>query len=136
MKPVLVIIFLLSSCSLKAQTDSIVKPQFDSAIYRSPEIEPEYPGGSDAWARYLSQNLKYPKQAKRNNVQGTVVIQFWVDREGFSHEVTAISGPEELRKESIRLVKNVGRWVSGIYYSKRVNAWKLKSVVFKLENQN
>src|SRR4051812_6127762 len=46
------------------------------------EIESEYPGGAAAWQRYLNRNLRYPQEAIDNEVQGPVVVQFIVDKEG------------------------------------------------------
>ena len=44
------------------------------------EIESEFPGGAAAWLRYLNKNLRYPDDAVNNEIQGTVVVQFIVDK--------------------------------------------------------
>src|SRR5882757_9454065 len=44
------------------------------------EIESEYPGGAAAWLRYLNKNFRYPDDAVNNEVQGTVIVQFIVDK--------------------------------------------------------
>ena len=64
------------------------------------EIESEYPGGDAAWRRYLQKNLQYPPDAQDNEIQGTVVVQFIVDKEGMVSDVEAISGPNEFREEA------------------------------------
>ena len=135
MKSILLFFMLFSAWSLKAQTDTAQISKIDSGIYHKPDITPEYPGGQNAWARYLQKNLRYPEEAQPKSIQGTVVVQFWVDSSGFSHDVTAISGPEELREESIRVVKNVGRWASAVCNGKRVNAWKSQPISYRLESQ-
>jgi len=48
------------------------------------EIESEYPGGAAAWLRYLKKNFAYPEEAITNEIQGVVVVQFIVDKEGVS----------------------------------------------------
>ena len=48
------------------------------------EIESEYPGGQPAWLRYLNKNFRYPEDATNNEIQGTVIVQFIVDKEGFA----------------------------------------------------
>jgi len=63
------------------------------------EIESEYPGGAAAWQRYLSKNLHYPDEAVSNEIQGDIVVQFIVDKEGNVSDVEAISGPNELREQ-------------------------------------
>jgi len=71
------------------------------------EIESDYPGGAGAWARYLNKTLHYPDEAVNNEIQGQVVVQFIVDKEGNVSNVEAISGPTEggLRDEAVRVIK-------------------------------
>lgn len=128
MKNFLTLTLLLCFYSIHAQTDS--------AIYFSPEIQAEYPGGQAAWFRYLQKNLRYPDQAVRNNIQGTVTTQFIVDSAGLAHDITVISGPEELRAETIRIIEKIKVWVPGIAYGKKVNSWKIQPIRFKLESDS
>src|SRR5258706_15885880 len=107
MKSILLLFLLFSAWSLKAQTETTKIITTDSAPFTKYEIEADYPGGAPAWLLYLTKNLRYPEKAVRKNIQGEVVTQFIVDSTGFAHEVTIISGPKELRKESLRLIKNV-----------------------------
>ena len=79
--------------------------QTDSAVYFNTEITATFPGGKMAWQHYLQKNLTYPDLAVSNGIQGTVVVQFMVDSTGIAHEITVISGPKELREESVRLIK-------------------------------
>ncbi len=122
----------LCCCSVRAQTDTTKIPAFDSAVYFNPEIKAAFPGGQNAWFHYLLKKLRYPDKAVRKNIQGTVVTQFIVDSAGLAHDVSAISGPEELRAETIRLVQNV-TWSPGINNGKKVNSWKTESITFKLD---
>lgn len=97
------------------------------------EIESEYPGGAPAWMRYLNKTLRYPQEAIDNEVQGTVVIQFIVDKEGMVSEVEAISGPEELRSEAIRVIKKSGKWEPAVQNGRKVKSYKKQPIVFRLE---
>jgi TonB family protein len=135
MKLILFVSLLISALSLNAQTDTMQISKVDSGIYHNPEIQAMYPGGQNAWMRYLEQNLRYPEEAQPKKIQGTVVVQFWVDSKGLSHDVTAISGPEELREESVRVIKNVKMWMPAVYNGKRANAWKTQPISYRLESQ-
>ncbi len=106
--------------------------QTDSAVYFNTEITATFPGGKMAWQHYLQKNLTYPDLAVSNGIQGTVVVQFMVDSTGIAHDITVISGPKELREESVRLIKNVSIWVPGIVYGKKVNSWKTQPFYFQL----
>jgi len=101
------------------------------------EIESEYPGGAAAWLRYLNKNFRYPDDAVNNEIQGTVVVQFIVDKEGNVSDVAAISGPENggLREEAVRVIKKSGKWTPAVQNGRQVKSYKKQPIVFKLEAQ-
>jgi len=101
------------------------------------EIESEYPGGPSAWLRYLNKNFRYPDDAVNNEIQGTVVVQFIVDKEGNVSDVNAISGPESggLREEAVRVIKKSGKWTPAVQNGRQVKSYKKQPIVFKLEAQ-
>ena len=99
------------------------------------EIESEYPGGASAWQRYLNKSLRYPQEAIDNEIQGTVVVQFIVDKAGMVSEVEAISGPQQLRDEAARVIKKSGQWTPAVQNGRQVKSYKKQPIVFKLEAQ-
>jgi periplasmic protein TonB len=99
------------------------------------EIESEYPGGTAAWARYLNKSLKYPQEAIDNEIQGTIVVQFIVDKEGNVSDVEAVSGPQELRDEAVRVIKKSGKWTPAVQNGRQVKSYKKQPIVFKLETE-
>jgi protein TonB len=101
------------------------------------EIESDYPGGPAAWARYLGKNMRYPDDAVNNEIQGTVVVQFIVDKEGNISDAEAISGPTEggLREEAIRVIKKSGKWTPAVQNGRQVKSYKKQPVVFRLDTQ-
>ena len=98
------------------------------------EIESEYPGGPAAWLRYLNKNFHYPDDALTNEIQGVVMVQFIVDKEGIVSDVQAISGPEEggLREEAMRVIRKSGVWIPAIQNGRKVKSYKRQPVVFKI----
>lgn len=99
------------------------------------EIESEYPGGTGAWARYLNKSLKYPQEAIDNEIQGTVVVQFIVDKEGNVSDVEAVSGPEDLRAEAARVIKKSGKWTPAVQNGRQVKSYKKQPIVFRLDTE-
>ena len=101
------------------------------------EIESEYPGGAAAWLRYLNKNFRYPEEAIANEIQGVVVVQFIVDKEGVVSDVGAISGPEQggLREEAVRVIRKSGVWTPAIQNGRKVKSYKKQPVVFKMMTQ-
>jgi protein TonB len=99
------------------------------------EIESEYPGGPAAWARYLNKSLHYPDEAVNNEIQGDVVVQFIVDKEGNVSDVEAVSGPNELRDEAVRVIKKSGKWTPAVQNGRQVKSYKKQPIKFRLEAQ-
>jgi hypothetical protein len=106
-----------------------------SKIYEKVEIESEYPGGVPAWQQFLSKNLHYPDAAVNNEIQGDVIVQFIVDVDGAVSDVKAISGPVELRVESIRVIKKSGKWIPAMQNGKYVKSYKKQPFKYRLEVQ-
>lgn len=97
------------------------------------EFESTYPGGNSAWVNYLLNNLSYPEEAIEKGIQGKVQVQFIVDENGDVSNIVAISGPEELHEEAIRVIKESGKWQPAIQASKNVKSYKIQPIIFRLE---
>lgn len=105
-------------------------------VFQKVEIESTYPGGPSAWARFLNKYLRYPDRAVEDNIQGTVHIQFIVDREGNVSEVTALNDPGGgLAEEAIRIIKKSGKWTPAIQNGRQVKSYKKQPITFRLEEQ-
>lgn len=100
------------------------------------EIESEYPGGAPAWLRYLNRNFRYPDDGLNNLIEGTVVVQFIVDKDGNVSDVEAISGPNQggLREEAMRVIRKSGLWIPAIQNGRKVKSYKRQPVIFKIAN--
>jgi protein TonB len=101
-----------------------------------PKVEQyaEYSGGWKEWEKFIDKNLKYPYVAEKNEIQGVVVIQFVVNRDGSVSDVIAISGPAELRAEGVRIIqKSSGKWIPAKAGGLPVRSNKKQPLVFKLQ---
>ncbi|AEW03305.1 energy transducer TonB [Niastella koreensis] len=107
----------------------------EDGIVLKVEIESEYPGGPSAWVRFLKKSLNYPQDAIENGVQGAVVVQFIVDKEGNVSEVQAVSGPEDLRAEAVRVIKRSGKWTPAIQNGHKVKSYKRQPIGFQLASE-
>ena len=54
----------------------------DDVIFSVVENEPEYPGGEKALYNYIIKNVKYPKSALEKGIEGTVIVEFVVEKNG------------------------------------------------------
>ena len=109
----------------------------ENTVFTKVEIESQYPGGQSAWARYLNKTFHYPEEAQSNEIQGTVVVQFIVDKEGVVSDVEVVSGPSGggLREEAIRVIKKSGRWEPAIQNGRKVKSYKKQPVIFRLDTE-
>jgi TonB family protein len=75
---------------------------------------PEYPGGTDGLVKFLAENINYPEKAKKNKVQGTVLLQFVIEKDGSLSDVKVLrSVDKDLDAEALRVVKQITRFVPG-----------------------
>lgn len=75
---------------------------------------PEFPGGQSALMNYLESSIEYPEDALRDSIQGRVIVQFVVEKDG------SVSSPEVVRSvspsldaEAVRIVLQMPRWKPG-----------------------
>lgn len=118
----------------KGVVEAPKKQDDEPDIFTKVEIESSFPGGVQAWARFLNKNLRYPDEAMNNEIQGIVMVQFIVDRDGHISDAVAISGPENggLREEAIRVIKKSGQWTPAVQNGRYVKSYKRQPVVFKI----
>jgi periplasmic protein TonB len=105
----------------------------DNTIFRKVEIESLYPGDVPAWTRFLNRTFRYPQRAIEEGVQGTVVVEFIVDRDGSVSNVEAISGPDELRQEAVRVIRKSGKWTPAVQNGRQVKSYKRQPIKFRLD---
>ncbi len=97
------------------------------------EVEADFPGGQKGWYAYLQKNLKYPDAAVNNEIQGEVVVEFVVNEDGSLTGIRALSGPEQLKPESIRIIKESGKWIPAKDKGMVVASYHRQPIKYKLE---
>jgi TonB family protein len=99
-------------------------------------VESNYPGGIPAWIAYLQNTLRYPNSAVRHEIQGTVVIQFKVTKDGKPSEFEVIrSADPSLDMEALRVLKKTTRWDPAIIGGQYADTYKRQPIIFKLTPQ-
>jgi periplasmic protein TonB len=119
------------------ETGVIEKPEKkndDDEIRLTVQIESEYPGGISAWLRFLTKNLPkyYTDDLVERGVQGRVIVQFVVDKEGNVSNVQGIEGPAELRTIAETVIRKSGKWTPAIQEGRQVKSYKRQPVIFAL----
>jgi TonB family protein len=86
-----------------------------NAVYEVVEIQPSPAGGMAGWNKYLSENLRYPPNAQRKGIEGTVIVAFVVNTDGTTTDIQILrsvgGGCDE---EVIRIVQGSPKWTPGM----------------------
>lgn len=103
-------------------------------VFVSVEQMPKFPGGDAELMKYIQEHLRYPTMAAENNIQGKVVVQFVVTKNGSVGEVKVIrSRDQDLDKEAVRVVKSLPNFIPGRMNGQPVNVWYTLPINFKLQ---
>ncbi|MGM9859701.1 MAG: energy transducer TonB [Muribaculaceae bacterium] len=98
------------------------------------EQKPEFPGGEAAMYKWLGDHINYPAQASEEGVQGRVVVQFDVAKDGSIVNVKVARGRHPaLDKEAVRLVKSMPTWQPGRNNGQPVKVTYTLPISFKLQ---
>lgn len=98
------------------------------------EAQPSFPGGNGAMMAYLANNVKYPKVAAENGVQGRVVVGFIVEKDGSLSDVKVKRGVDpSLDREAVRVVKSMPRWNPGKKDGQPVRVEYTLPVTFRMQ---
>jgi protein TonB len=102
-------------------------------IFDVVETQPSPPGGMSAWNKYLSDNLKYPTQARRMGVEGRVIVVFVVNTDGSIQDVEVLRGiGGGCDEEAVRVVKGAPKWEPGKQRGRPVRTRMRLPIRFKL----
>ena len=139
----------------KAETDRVSNQQDQEVTTKTNDVAAIDPGIDDAktttpmpaileyveqmpepgfnFEKWLLEHLKYPEQAKKNKVEGRVIVRFVVRKDGTLSDVKALrligGGCDE---EAVRLIKSSPKWKPGKQNGKTVDVWYTKPIDFRL----
>lgn len=87
----------------------------DDGAYLMVDQMPTYPGGENAMMKFLANNVRYPSVAVKNNMKGTVFVQFNINPDGAISNVTTVNKEigGGLEEEAMRVVKKMPNWNPG-----------------------
>lgn len=106
----------------------------DADVYEVVENMPEFPnGGMAALMKYLTDNIRYPEAAKKAGIQGRVIVQFVVDKDGSIKNVSTMRGVNsDLDAEAIRVIQSMPKWKPGTQKGEPVKVKYTVPVMFRI----
>ena len=106
----------------------------EQQIFEVVEEAPEFPGGMGALMKFLGSNIKYPTIAQENGVQGRVIVQFVVNKDGSIVDAKVMRSVDPyLDKEALRVVSSMPKWKPGKQRGKAVRCRYPVPVMFRLQ---
>lgn len=111
------------------------KEEVSEEIFMVVEDQPEFPGGQSALMKFLGDNIKYPVIAQENGIQGRVITNFVVEKDGSITDVQVVRGVDpSLDKEAVRVIQSMPRWKPGKQRGSAVRVRFTLPVQFRLQN--
>ena len=101
--------------------------------FRIVEQLPEYPGGMAALVQWLTRNIIYPQEARKNNIQGRVVVSFIINTDGSLSDIHLTKTAHcLLDREALRVAKLMPKWKPGIANNKPCRTLFAIPIEFKI----
>ncbi len=121
-------------CLVTANAQKTVVSQSSQSVYDEVEVMPEFPGGMQAMIEYLNTNIKYPKDAIKQEVGGRVMVMFVVETDGsLSNVRVARKVFPSLDAEAVRVVKTMPKWKPGKEKGRPVRVNFTMPIVFSIK---
>lgn len=112
----------------------VEEPEREEEVFQVVEKMPEFPGGAAELMKWLNKNMKYPSIAQDNGIQGRVIVQFVVNKDGSIVDPVVMKSVDPyLDKEALRVVKMMPKWSPGEQRGKPVRVKFTLPVTFRLQ---
>jgi TonB family protein len=129
-----------TSSSEALQTGEVVirgyvkRTDSDNAIFFQVEKQPQFPGGLEAFGKFLGANIKYPKADHDAGIRGKVIVSFVVEQDGSLSDIKAIRSPSEaMKEEAIRVLQLSPKWQPGYQSGHAVRVSYTVPIAFELD---
>ena len=118
--------------SIKLPTEE-KKENEEQVIFQVVEEMPSFPGGMRECMMFLGRNIKYPVLAQKAKIEGRVIVQFVVDKDGSISDTKVVrSVSPELDAEALRVVGLMPKWNPGKQRGKAVAVKYTMPIMFSI----
>ena len=103
-------------------------------VYDVVEQMPEFPGSPYALYEFLTQSIQYPEEARKNSIQGRVIVTFVVEKDGSITNARVVKTLDPLLDaEALRVINVMPKWNPGKQNGEPVRVKYTVPVSFKLD---
>ena len=125
--------FMKAEVEKSLETPPVTSLAPQDSVFQVVEEMPEFPGGMQAMMQFIASNVKYPSIAQKNGVQGRVITQFTVGKDGSITDAKVLRSVDPyLDKEALRVISAMPKWKPGKQGGKAVATRFTVPVVFRL----
>ncbi|MDM8242527.1 TonB family protein [Phocaeicola barnesiae] len=126
------------SASQKApQHNTTSEPQNTEEVFMVVENMPEFPGGLNACLKFLADHVAYPKEAAEKKIQGRVIVQFVVMKDGSIANARVLRAVDPLLDaEALRVIGLMPKWKPGTQRGQAVNVKFTMPITFRLDKDS
>ena len=143
-------LLLITANSVYAQTNEPQEPLSEVAPPQEPvkkesktdevfvvvEKQPSFKEGVKAMMEFIEKEMKYPQIAKENGIQGRVIVNYIIEKDGAISNVQIVRGVDpSLDKEAIRIIEAMPKWNPGLQRDERVRVRYTLPITFKLDDK-
>jgi TonB family protein len=108
-----------------------------SRVFDVVEQMPQFPGGPAELMKFLGQNVRYPEEAHKNNIQGRVIATFVVEKDGSISEASVAKSVDPLLdEEALRVVNSMPNWTPGRQNGEPVAVKYTIPISFRLQGES
>ena len=124
----LFLIMLLAFVSLNAYSQS---DDSDNEIYMSVDQSAKFQDGYNSIIKFVQENIKFPAEAKENNVHGKLMVSVVVEKDGSLSDITVKKGlGYGLDEEIVRIIKMMPKWQPAQHKGKAVRQSQMIVIPF------
>ncbi len=118
----------------KAIKKLVIDQSKEDELFTEAEQKPEYKGGKAEMYKFIGNNIIYPKLAQRNNIKGSVLLKFIIEKDGSISNIEVEEGiGTGCEEESIRVIKLMPKWNPGKQNGRAVRVVYRMPIVFRLD---
>ena len=134
MKKLFLMSLMAICCLMTVNAQKTVVSQKNQKVFDVVQQMPEFPGGMPALFEFLAANMKYPKDAEQQKVEGQVIVTFVVETDGSVTEATVVKKVfPSLDVEAVRMAMAMPKWTPGRQNGKVVRVKYALPINFKLK---
>ena len=117
----------------EANTEVMESRAVEGEVFQVVEEMPEFPGGMAECMKWLAQNIKYPAEAQEKGIQGRVIVQMVVEKDGTITHAKVVRGVDPLLDtEALRVVNSSPKWKPGKQNGEAVRVKYTLPIMFRL----